>query len=117
MTPEADVARILIVDADPALCGLLEEWLAEEGCQVVDHDPDLVVVDLPLSREEGASLLRQHAARHPGKPLVALSSNVFAGVETNGAVARALGVHAVLPKPLARQALIETLHRLLPTLG
>ncbi|HWI97652.1 MAG TPA: hypothetical protein VNU96_01455 [Burkholderiales bacterium] len=116
MTPGAEVPRILIADADPALCGLLEEWLAEEGCQVVDHDPDLVLVDLPLSREAGASLLGQHAARHPGKPLVALSSNFFAGVTANGAVARALGVHAVLPKPLVREALIGALRKLLPQL-
>lgn len=116
MTPGAEVARILVVDADPALCGLLDEWLAEEGFRVVDHDPDLVVVDLPLSRLAGANVLRELAARHPGKPLVALSSNFFAGVEANGAVARSLGVAAVLPKPLARKALMETLRRLLPTL-
>lgn len=114
MTPEAEVARILVVDADPALYGLLEEWLAEEGCRVVDHEPDLVLLDLPLSREAGAGLVRKLAARHPGKPLVALSSNFFAGVEANGAVALALGVNAVLPKPLARAALVGALRRLLP---
>src|SRR5262249_20977608 len=95
MTPEAEVARILVVDADPALYGLLEEWLAEEGFRVVDDDPDLIVVDLPLSKPAGTTLLKQLAARHPGKPLVALSSNFFAGVEANGALARALGVKAV----------------------
>jgi len=117
MTPEAEVARILVADADAALGGLLEEWLAEAGCRLVDHDPDLVIVDLPLSREAGAGLLKEHAARHPGKPLVALSSNVFAGVEADGAVARTLGVHAVLPKPLGREALVRALRSLLPQLG
>ena len=68
MTPEAEVARILIVDADPALSGLLEEWLAEEGCRVVDHDPDLVAIDLPLSKAAGVKLVSELAARHPGKP-------------------------------------------------
>jgi len=123
MTPEAEVARILVVDADPALYGLLEEWLAEEGCRVVDQDPDLVLVDLPRPKQAGvellsasANLLTQLAARHPGKPLVALSSSFFAGVEANGAVARALGVQAVLPKPLTREALIGALRKLLPQL-
>ena len=116
MTPGAEVPRILIADADPALCGLLEEWLAEAGCRLVERDPDLVIVDLPLSKETGARLLREHAAWHPGKPLVALSSNVFAGVEADGAVARTLGVHAVLPKPLAREALVRALRSLLPQL-
>src|SRR5262245_57576081 len=100
MTPEAEVARILVAGADPALYGLLEEWLAEEGCRVVDHDPDLVVVDLPLSKAAGVKLVSELAAWHPGKALIALSSNFFAGVEASGAVARALGVDAVLAKPL-----------------
>jgi len=114
MTPEAEVARILVVDADPALYGLLEEWLAEEGVRLVDHDPDLVVVDLPRPKQEGANLIGELVARYPGRPLVALSSNFFAGVEANGAVARALGVKAVLPKPLTREALIGALRKLLP---
>ena len=114
MTPGAEVARILVVDADPALCGLLEEWLAEEGLRLVEHDPDLVVVDLPRRRHEGVNRISELVARHPGRPLVALSSNFFAGVEANGAVARALGVKAVLPKPLTREALIGALRKLLP---
>jgi len=114
MTPQAEVARILVVDADPALYGLLEEWLAEEGFRVVDHDPDLVLVDLPRPRQAGVDLVKQLSARHPGKRLVALSSNFFAGVEANGAVARTLGVDAVLPKPLVRAALIGALQKLLP---
>jgi CheY-like chemotaxis protein len=117
MTPEAEVARIRVLDADPALHGLLEEWLADEGCRVVEHDPDLVLFDLPLPRQAGANLARQLAARHPGKRLVALSSNFFAGVEANGAVARTLGVDAVLPKPLTREALIGVLRQLLPQPG
>jgi hypothetical protein len=61
-------------------------------------------------------LVKQLGARHPGKPLVALSSNFFARVEANGAVARSLGVDAVLPKPLTRAALIGALKDLLPQL-
>ena len=114
MTPEAEVARILVVDADPALYGLLEEWLAEEGFRLVDHNPDLVVVDLPRRKHEGAKRISELVARYPGRPLVALSSNFFAGVEANGGVARALSVKAVLPKPLTREALIGALRKLLP---
>jgi CheY-like chemotaxis protein len=117
MTPEPEVARVLVVDADPALNGLLEEWLSEEGCRVVQQDPDLILVDLPLPRQTGANLVRQLAARHPGTPLIALSSNFFGRIEANGAVARALGAAAVLPKPLTREALIGTLRKLLPRVG
>lgn len=114
MTPEAEAARIRVVDADPALQGLLEEWLAEEGCRVVEDDPDLVIVDLPLPRSAGAGVLKELAARHPGTAVIALSSNFFPGVEASGELARALGVAAVLPKPLTRQALLGALRKRLP---
>jgi CheY-like chemotaxis protein len=116
MTPGAEIARILVVDADPALRDLLEEWLADAGGRVVDDYPDLVLVDLPLPRQGGAEAVRRLAARYPGTPLVALSSHFFPRVEANGAVARALGVDAVLPKPLTRAALIGALQGLLPHL-
>ena len=117
MTLEADVARICIVDADPALHGLLEEWLAEEGCRVVEDDPDLVIVDLHLPRQGGAEVLNDLRARHPGVAVVAVSSNFFPAVEAKGALSRALGVAAVLPKPLAREALLGTLRKVLPGLA
>jgi CheY-like chemotaxis protein len=116
MTPEAEVARVLVVGADPALAGLLEEWLAEAGCRIVDDEPHVILVDLHLPRQAGAGAARALRARHPGTPLIALSSGFFAGVEANGAVARTLGVEAVLPKPLTRQALIAALRKVLPQL-
>jgi len=116
MTPEAEVARVLVVDADPALAGLLGEWLADAGCRTVEHDPQVVLVDLHLPRRAGAGVARELRARHPGTPLIALSSGFFAGVEANGAVARTLGVEAVLPKPLTREALVAALRKVLPRL-
>jgi CheY-like chemotaxis protein len=117
MTPEAELARILVVDADPALYDLLGEWLAEQGCRMVQENPDLVLVDVHLPRQGGADVVKRLRALHPGRPLVALSSNFFSRVPANGAVARGLGADAVLPKPLAREALVEALRRLLPRLG
>ena len=117
MTPEAEVARILVVDTDPALQGLLEEWLSDLGCRVVSDEPQLIVVDLHQPRQRGGDAVKQLRARYPGTAVVALSSTFFAGVEANGPVARALGVEAVLPKPIAREALVGALRRLLPQLG
>ena len=116
MTPEPEVARILIEGAEPALQALLEEWLSGQGCRVVQDRPDLILVDLPLPRQAGADLVKRLSASHPGTPLVALSSIIYPRVEANGGVARALGVNAVLPKPLARDALVNALAKLLPQL-
>lgn len=103
--------RILLVDADEALRGLLEEWLAREGCSLVQERPDVVVVDLPFPRERGVELLERVARAWPRAPIVALSSNFFPGIEASSAVARALGVASVLPKPLTRDALLAALRR------
>jgi CheY-like chemotaxis protein len=109
--------RVLLIDVEPGLAALLQEWLAEAGCRVVtdcDEAPDLVFVDIPFPRQRGAERIRDIAARHPRLPLVALSSSFFAGIDSQGAVAQALGVAGVLPKPVPRAALSATLQRLLP---
>lgn len=112
--------RILVVDADPALFGLLGAWLGDEAELVAGTRggvaPDgvaLVVVDVPYPRQVTADGLRDLAARHPGAPLLALSPTLFAGVVSEGTVARRLGVAAVLPTPVAREALLAAVHRLL----
>lgn len=119
------VPRILVVDADRALLGLLEEWLSVCGCDVVaeqdaggtpdaaDRSFELVIVDVPHPRRGGNEVLQHLARRHPGTPIVALSSTFFSGIETTGAVARTLGAACVLPKPVARESLIAAVQRLL----
>jgi len=108
-------AHILVIDADPALLSLLEEWLAAFGCEVVEEQAgdgpmqngfDLIVVDVPFPRQGGLDVLRRVSNRHPGTPILALSSNFFASIQRSGAVAQALGVASVLPKPVTREALI-----------
>lgn len=114
----AGTPRVLVVDADPALLGLLEEWLTDYGCRVQGGDGpwhngfDLVVVDVPFPRS-GLDALKRVAVQHPGAPILALSSSFFAGIASTGAVAHTLGVAGVLPKPVTRAALIAAVHRVL----
>jgi DNA-binding NarL/FixJ family response regulator len=53
-------------------------------------------------------------AQHPKTPVLALSSTFYARVDCHGAVARALGVDCVLPKPASREALTNAVRNLLP---
>jgi DNA-binding response OmpR family regulator len=115
--------RALIVDADPALAALIEEWLDEHGwCATRDAEGeapiangyDVIVLDVPYARRDGLELVGRVAARHPGTPIVALSASFFAGVDSSASIARSLGAACVLPKPLAREALIAALRRVLP---
>lgn len=85
----ANSTKVLLVDADPALSELLEEWLADHGCRVVEDGPDLVLVDLPVPRERGLARLRQVGHAHPNTPVVAM------------------------PKPLIREAFVAALRRAL----
>jgi CheY-like chemotaxis protein len=117
--------RVLIVDADPALFGLFQEWLWDEGCRVAQATGDaianaklapcdLIVVDLPHPRTRGVDLAARLAQRHLGTPILALSSNFFAGTDCCGPLARRLGVTCVLPTPTSRAALVQALRRCLP---
>jgi DNA-binding response OmpR family regulator len=108
--------NILVVDADPALQDLLEEWLTAQGWSVTrEGNPvDLIVVDLAHPLRSGQDVLRRLAAAHAGTPVLALSSSFFPSVAANGAVARTLGVAAVLPKPLTRDALVAAVRHTLP---
>jgi DNA-binding response OmpR family regulator len=114
--------RILVVDADAALQGLLGEWLVGHGEVRTQRSDtaakdgprcDLVIVDVAFPRQGEAGPLRWLADAHPGTPVLALSSTFFAGIDSHGALARSLGVAGVLPKPVARQALVAAVQHLL----
>lgn len=116
------VPQVLLVAADGAPVELLEEWLATSGFDVVEQPAvgeaplpqvDLVVVDVPFPRQGGQTLVQRLAGDYPGIPMIALSSNFFPGIESGGAVARALGVARVLPVPVTRDALTTAVRQLL----
>lgn len=118
--------RILVAGADAATLGLVSEWLAEAGCQVLqalENDPGaedlaatpgfaLAVVDVPFPRYGPSGLLQAVARRHPATPVLALSATLHPGVALCGEAARALGVAGVLPKPVGRDALLAAVNRL-----
>lgn len=114
--------RVLIVDADAALGGLLEEWLRAARCTptqlltaglCASNGYDLVIVDVAFPRQAGSDTVQRISRELPGTPILVLSSSFFAGIETSGAVARSLGVNAVLPKPLKREALLDAIRQIL----
>ena len=122
----ARAVRVLAVDVDPDLSGLLDEWLdpratitpATTVAGLPDDgwtgDPyDLIVVDVHHPRRHGTESLRRIAREHPATPVVAVSSHFFPGVEASSALARSLGVAAVLAKPVQRDALLSAIDRLL----
>lgn len=107
-----------MIDADSACIALLDQWLTDAGFEVV-HDADagmsldLAIVDLPQPRSGGPQLPARVAVKHPGTPILAVSSAFFAGIEHCTMAPRMLGVAAVLAKPMSREALLAQVRRLL----
>jgi DNA-binding response OmpR family regulator len=110
--------RILVVEPDDLILGLLERWLGEAGYvvaveasltqpQVVGNggDPHLVIIDVPepLGAEKIVTSVREvHAS-----PILLLSARFRRGTGSSVSVARQLGVRGVLPKPFTRDELLS----------
>ncbi len=102
--------RILVVEPDDQILGLLERWLGEAGYSVVvesssGENPDLVIIDVadPLGAEGIIASVREV---HSGAILL-LSARFRQGMGPSSSVARQLGVTNVLPKPFTRDALLS----------
>lgn len=109
--------RILVVEPDDQILGLLQRWLGEAGYNVLvetpvkppqaagnGKDPHLVIIDVPepLGAEKTIESVRES---HAGA-IILLSARFMRGTSPSGSVARQLGVSSVLPKPFTRDELL-----------
>ncbi len=110
-------AVILMADLSSPLSALIVEWLNDAGLATAEAGEaaraDLLLVELPFPRQAAAARREACAARWPGVPVLALSPAFFPGVPSRGALARSLGVAAVLPTPVARDVLLATVFDLI----
>jgi CheY-like chemotaxis protein len=114
---------VLLVDIEPALAGLLAEWLHRAGIQAcaargtsadtLPRRAELLVTDIPFPRQGPSPRLQALALAWPGTPILALSPTFFAGVAAGGEVACTLGVAAVLATPVSREDWLAAVRRLL----
>lgn len=118
----ASPARILVVDDDPALRQLLEDYLAANGFSVVSAEDgasmrrvlaeqpvDAIVLDLMLPGEDGLALTRQLRARS-NLPILMLSA---CGEEMDRVVGLEVGADDYLAKPFGPRELLARLRALL----
>ena len=110
--------RILVVEPDDLILGLLERWLGEAGYvvvveasltqpQVVDdkEEPHLVIIDVP--EPLGAGEIIKSVSEVHASPILLLSARLRRGTGSSISVARQLGVRNVLPKPFTRDELLS----------
>lgn len=118
--PKAEI-QILLVDDDPAIRQVLSRLLTDEDYLVLTADSgaeaiemvetlkiDLVVLDLNLPNQDGLDALEHLMLKHPLLPIILIAAHPHQFFP-----ALALGVGALLEKPLDFVQLFHTIHQLL----
>jgi PAS domain S-box-containing protein len=117
------LGRILVLDDDDAVRGLLQQTLTEagyevlsardgrEGMRMVATNPfDLVLTDLIMPDQEGIETIRNLHRDYPSIRIVAISGALDAVYLQT---AELLGAHAALRKPIDGEELLRTVRELL----
>ena len=123
MGAEQGPFRILLVDDDLLVLGVLESMLTSAGHDVkVTDDPqkavelvwkedfDLVVTDLGMPKLDGWAVARRVKARNTMIPVIVLTGW---GAQYEGRDLSGYGVALLLPKPVDRRTLIDAIEELL----
>lgn len=116
------MARILVIDDDELMRGMLSRTLEKMGHLVVTagdggeglriYDPedfDVVFTDLVMPGVEGLETLRELRRVNPGVKVVAMSGGGRGSAKDYLQVAQMLGATCVLTKPFSNAALVEVL--------
>jgi DNA-binding response OmpR family regulator len=106
------MARILVIDDDPAICRLVARTLAGSGHDVIEANdgeeglnlfraksPDLVVTDIMMPKQEGIMTIIEMRREAPSVAIIAISGNGQGYGPNYLEFARKLGADAMLPKP------------------
>ena len=114
--------RVLVVDDDPGLRGLLAEYLAAQGMTpfvvpdgvamrawLQEQRADLVIMDLMLPGEDGLSLTRWIKS-HKGLPVIMLSAR---GEAFDRIIGLEVGADDYLPKPFEPRELLARIRAVL----
>jgi len=121
------MARILVIDDDPAIRTTLRKVLEREGHSIreapdgqagideVDREaPELVIVDLIMPEKEGIETIMELRERHPELTILAISGGGLS-TDPSGPLsdAKVLGADGSLAKPFTVERLIRTVDEML----
>lgn len=119
--------RIMVVEDDDLVRGMLRQMMAREGYEVAarcngrealqyfEQDrPNLVVTDLIMPEGEGIELIRQLRKKHPALKIVAISGGSrFITPDSQLTTAAHLGADLTFAKPLDRATFLGGIRKLL----
>ena len=116
------MARILVVDDDPAVRAMLERMLLVDGHEITaatngtmalrlldGSSFDLVITDLVMPGIEGMQLLRELRARPIPQKAIAMSGGGRGSASNYLELAKACGAAAILEMPFTRQELVDAI--------
>jgi DNA-binding response OmpR family regulator len=122
---DVDRKRILVIDDDLPLRGMLAAALRQHGFQVLlagdgaegqraltIHHPDVILLDLAMPNVNGWDFLqRLQETGHLGSvPIIVVSAHL----RTDPKAVLQMGVSAILPKPFSLPELIDLIEHLSP---
>ncbi len=119
--------KILLVDDDKLIREMLQTMLekedyvteiASDGDEAIrmfhKFKPDLVVTDIILPEKEGIEIIQQFLRENPAVKILAISGGAL-NIDSNSTLkmAKALGAHATLSKPLFKDEFLAAVQMLL----
>jgi DNA-binding response OmpR family regulator len=120
------MAKILLIDDDESLRGILRETLAHFGHMVIEAcngkqglelfeqtKPDLVITDIVMPEKEGLEVLMELRRKPSPVKIIAISGGGTTGKVEYLHVAKLMGAAAVLAKPFSVDALMGAVDALL----
>jgi len=125
MNPKMDPqATILVVDDEPRLLQWSQSILSGKGYQVLTASDglaalavlqknavELAIVDLVMPGMEGLETIQQIRRNHPDVKILAVSAAFQKATYLK--VAKLVGAHSTMPKPLNPEVLVDTVRDLL----
>ena len=121
------MARILLIDDDDLVRGMLRKTLThfghtviearngKEGLKLFSHaDTDLVITDIVMPEVEGLEVLMTLRKKQPPVKIIAMSGGGRGSAEDYLRTAKIMGAGKVLAKPFSNEALMAAINELLP---
>jgi len=121
-----DMARILVVDDEEQVRGMLRKMLERAGHEVIDapdgnvaarlyreNPADLMIVDVLMPEKDGLETIIDLRGDFPDAKIIAMSGGGITGRLDLLPAAKHLGAACTLKKPFKRQELVDTIERVL----
>jgi len=120
------MAKILIIDDDSQIRGMLRRVLQRAGHGVLEASdgnqgvalcrrdlPDVVLTDIVMPEKEGIGTIVELRREWPGLPIIAMSGGARYGPREYLEAARHLGAALALEKPFRPRQVLEAIEQLL----